>query len=117
MSAIAQQLSKLGITLSTPGTPAAAYVMAVTSGNQVFLSGHIAKQDGKPWVGNPGHRHGKVKASRSRAARIEPQHRTVLLDLRDVRMSRDDDIRPEGRFIDGQVTVMDENTEAGDDLQ
>ncbi|NCU80127.1 MAG: RidA family protein, partial [Burkholderiaceae bacterium] len=50
MSAIAQQLSKLGITLSTPGTPAAAYVMAVTSGNQVFLSGHIAKQDGKPWV-------------------------------------------------------------------
>ena len=32
-------------------------------------------------------------------------------------MSRDDDIRPEGRFIDGQVTVMDENTEAGDDLQ
>ena len=32
-------------------------------------------------------------------------------------MSRDDDTRPEGRFIDGQVTVMDENTEAGDDLQ
>jgi enamine deaminase RidA (YjgF/YER057c/UK114 family) len=54
MSAIAQQLSKLGITLSTPGTPAAAYVMAVTSGNQVFLSGHIAKQDGKPWVGKLG---------------------------------------------------------------
>ena len=54
MSAITQQLSKLGITLSTPGTPAAAYVMAVTSGNQVFLSGHIAKQDDKPWVGKLG---------------------------------------------------------------
>ena len=54
MSAIAQQLSKLGITLSTASTPAAAYVMAVTSGNQVFLSGHIAKQDGKPWVGKLG---------------------------------------------------------------
>ena len=54
MSAIAQQLSKLGITLSTPGTPAAAYVMAVTSDNQVFLSGHIAKRDGKPWVGKLG---------------------------------------------------------------
>ena len=24
------------------------------SGNQVFLSGHIAKQDGKPWVGKLG---------------------------------------------------------------
>jgi enamine deaminase RidA (YjgF/YER057c/UK114 family) len=47
MSAIAQQLSKLGITLSTPGTPAAAYVMAVTSGNQVFLSGHIDTARGK----------------------------------------------------------------------
>ena len=51
MSAITQQLSKLGITLSTPSAPAAAYVMAVTSGDQVYLSGHIAKQDGKPWVG------------------------------------------------------------------
>jgi enamine deaminase RidA (YjgF/YER057c/UK114 family) len=28
--------------------------MAVTSGNQVFVSGHIAKQDGKPWVGKLG---------------------------------------------------------------
>ena len=54
MSAITQQLSKLGITLSTPSAPAAAYVMAVTSGNQVYLSGHIAKQDGKPWVGKLG---------------------------------------------------------------
>jgi enamine deaminase RidA (YjgF/YER057c/UK114 family) len=28
--------------------------MAVTSGHQVFLSGHIAKRDGKPWVGKLG---------------------------------------------------------------
>ena len=54
MSAIAQRLSKLRITLSTPGSHAAAYVMAVSSGNQVFLSGHIAKQDSKPWVGKLG---------------------------------------------------------------
>ena len=54
MSAIDQRLSRLGITLSTPGTPAAAYVMAVTSGNQVYLSGHIAKRDGKPWIGKLG---------------------------------------------------------------
>jgi hypothetical protein len=32
-------------------------------------------------------------------------------------MSRDDDVRAEGGFVDRQVTVMDEDTEAGDDLQ
>lgn len=54
MSAITQKLTDLGITLVSPSTPAAAYVMAVTSGRQVFLSGHIAKRDGKPWVGKLG---------------------------------------------------------------
>jgi len=54
MSAISQKLSDLGITLVSPSAPAAAYVMAVTTGHQVFLSGHIAKRDGKPWVGKLG---------------------------------------------------------------
>jgi enamine deaminase RidA (YjgF/YER057c/UK114 family) len=35
-------------------TPAAAYVPFVQTGNLVFLSGHIAKKDGKPWVGQLG---------------------------------------------------------------
>jgi enamine deaminase RidA (YjgF/YER057c/UK114 family) len=34
--------------------PAAAYVPFVQTGNLVFLSGHIAKKDGKPWVGQLG---------------------------------------------------------------
>jgi enamine deaminase RidA (YjgF/YER057c/UK114 family) len=34
--------------------PAAAYVPFVRSGKLVFLSGHIAKQAGKPWVGQLG---------------------------------------------------------------
>ena len=34
--------------------PAAAYVPFVRTGNLVFLSGHIAKKDGKPWVGQLG---------------------------------------------------------------
>lgn len=54
MSVISQKLNDLGITLVSPGAPAAAYVMAVTTGHQVFLSGHIAKRYGKPWVGKLG---------------------------------------------------------------
>ncbi len=54
MTLISQKLNDLGITLVSPGAPAAAYVMAVTTGDQVFLSGHIAKRDGKPWVGKLG---------------------------------------------------------------
>ena len=54
MSTILERLKTLGIDLPPPGPPAAAYVMAATSGNAVFLSGHIAKQDGKPWVGKLG---------------------------------------------------------------
>jgi enamine deaminase RidA (YjgF/YER057c/UK114 family) len=34
--------------------PAAAYVPFVQTGNLVFLSGHIAKKDGKAWVGQLG---------------------------------------------------------------
>jgi enamine deaminase RidA (YjgF/YER057c/UK114 family) len=34
--------------------PAAAYVPFVQTGKLIFLSGHIAKKDGKPWVGQLG---------------------------------------------------------------
>ena len=48
------RLSALQITLPPVAVPAAAYVPFVRSGNLVYLSGHIAKQDGKPWVGQFG---------------------------------------------------------------
>jgi enamine deaminase RidA (YjgF/YER057c/UK114 family) len=35
-------------------TPAGAYLPFVKTGNLVFLSGHIAKQQGKPWLGKLG---------------------------------------------------------------
>ncbi|MGA0612970.1 RidA family protein [Caldimonas sp. KR1-144] len=54
MSQIAQRLSELGIVLPPVAVPAAAYVPFVRSGNLVFLSGHIAKKEGKPWVGQLG---------------------------------------------------------------
>jgi enamine deaminase RidA (YjgF/YER057c/UK114 family) len=51
---ISDRLKDLGIELPQTASPAAAYVMAVTSGSTVFVSGHIAKQAGKPWVGKLG---------------------------------------------------------------
>jgi enamine deaminase RidA (YjgF/YER057c/UK114 family) len=47
-------LTSLGISLPAVATPAAAYVPFVRTGHLVFLSGHIAKRDGKPWVGQLG---------------------------------------------------------------
>lgn len=47
-------LSTMGITLPPVAIPAAAYVPFVQTGNLVFLSGHIAKKDGRPWVGQLG---------------------------------------------------------------
>lgn len=51
---IAQRLKDLGIELPPVAVPAAAYVPYVRSGTLVFLSGHIAKQAGKPHVGQLG---------------------------------------------------------------
>lgn len=51
---IYDRLAQLGITLPPVAIPAAAYVPFVRTGNLVFLSGHIAKRDGKPWVGQLG---------------------------------------------------------------
>ncbi len=47
-------LQSLNIQLPPVAVPAAAYVPFVQTGNLVFLSGHIAKKDGKPWVGQLG---------------------------------------------------------------
>lgn len=51
---IYDKLKALGITLPPVATPAAAYVPFVQTGQLVFLSGHIARKDGKPWVGQLG---------------------------------------------------------------
>ena len=47
-------LKELQITLPIAGAPVAAFVPTVRTGNLLFLSGHIAKRDGKPWVGKLG---------------------------------------------------------------
>jgi len=51
---IQARLQALGITLPPIAVPAAAYVPFVRTGNLVFISGHIARREGKPWVGQLG---------------------------------------------------------------
>ncbi|MFC5519330.1 RidA family protein [Polaromonas jejuensis] len=48
------KLSALNITLPAVATPAAAYLPFVQTGKLVFLSGHLAKKDGKVIVGQLG---------------------------------------------------------------
>ncbi len=53
-ASVYDRLKALGIELPPVATPAAAYVPFVQTGNLVFLSGHIAKRDGRVWVGQLG---------------------------------------------------------------
>lgn len=48
------KLQQLNIALPTAGTPVAAFVMAAQTGNLVFVSGHIARRDGKVLAGQLG---------------------------------------------------------------
>jgi enamine deaminase RidA (YjgF/YER057c/UK114 family) len=67
------KLKELGIALPPVSTPAAAYVPFVQTGNLVFLSGHIAKKDGKAWVGQLGK---NMKTEEGKAAA-----RAIAIDL------------------------------------
>ena len=54
MSTVYDRLKALAIELPPLAIPAAAYVPFVRTGNLIFVSGHIAKRDGKAWVGQLG---------------------------------------------------------------
>lgn len=54
MSDVYATLKELQIVLPPVAVPAAAYVPFVRTGNLVFVSGHIAKKDGKVWTGQLG---------------------------------------------------------------
>lgn len=49
-----EKLETLKISLPPLSSPVAAFVPFVRAGNLLFVSGHIAKKDGKPWVGRLG---------------------------------------------------------------
>ncbi len=48
------KIQSLGLELPPLAIPAAAYLPFVRSGNLIFISGHLAKRDGKVWVGQLG---------------------------------------------------------------
>jgi enamine deaminase RidA (YjgF/YER057c/UK114 family) len=62
-----EKLKSLGITLPEMTPPGAAYIPFVRTGNLVYLAGHIAKKDGKAWVGRLGE--GMATAEGKTAAR------------------------------------------------
>jgi enamine deaminase RidA (YjgF/YER057c/UK114 family) len=49
-----KRIESLNITLPSPSAPVAAFVPHIRTGNLLYLSGHIAKMDGKPWAGKLG---------------------------------------------------------------
>ena len=51
---IYDRLKALNVSLPAVTPPAAAFVPVVRTGNLVFVSGHIARKEGKPWVGKLG---------------------------------------------------------------
>ena len=69
---ISAKLEQLGIQLPAVAIPAAAYVPFARSGNLVFLSGHIARKDGKVWTGKLGASMGTAEgAQAARAVAID----------------------------------------------
>ena len=81
-------LTALDITLPPAGKPAGAYVPFVQTGKLVFLSGHIARKDGKVWVGQFGKNifteEGK-RASRAVAIDLMATLQMAVVDLNRVK--------------------------------
>ena len=82
-----ENLKALNITLPAVAKPVAAYVMYVKSGNLVYLSGHIAKKDGKPLVGQFG-RNISVEEGKQAARRTAIDLLATLQDACDGDLNR-----------------------------
>lgn len=68
-----EKLEALNIRLPEVTQPVAAFVPFLRSGNLLFVSGHIAKTEGKPWVGQLGR---ELSTEQGKAAA-----RAVAIDL------------------------------------
>jgi enamine deaminase RidA (YjgF/YER057c/UK114 family) len=68
-----EKLKELQVVLPSATPPVAAFVPTVQTGSLCFVSGHIAKRDGKPWAGQLG-----VNMSTAEGQRAA---RSVAIDL------------------------------------
>jgi|SRR5579872_463064 len=84
-------LRALNITLPEATPPVAAFVPWVRTGNLVFLSGHIAKQHGKPWTGQLG---ANISTADGKAAA-----RAIAIDLMGTLQSAIDDLNKVRRIV------------------
>ena len=92
-----EKLKSLNITLPPVATPVAAFVPYVQTGNLLFVSGHIAKKDGKPWAGKVGN---EISVSEAQQAA-----RSVAIDLLGVLHAATGDIGRVRRIVKLLVLV------------
>jgi enamine deaminase RidA (YjgF/YER057c/UK114 family) len=91
------KLKALNITLPPLTAPAAAFVPFVITGNQIFTSGHIARKDGKPWVGKLG---SNISTEQGKQAA-----RTVAIDLLSTLQAATEDLNKIKRIVKLLVLV------------
>ena len=92
-----EKLKQLGITLPAVATPVAAFVPFLRSERLIFLSGHIAKRDGKPWVGKLG---AELNTSDGKQAA-----RSVAIDLMGTLQAAVENLDNIGRIVKLMVLV------------
>ena len=91
------KLEELSITLPEVSPPAAAFVPFVRTGNLIFVAGHIAKRDGKPFTGQLG---GAITTSDGSAAA-----RGIAIDLLATLQSATGDLNKIRRIVKLLVLV------------
>lgn len=99
---IYEKLRALNITLPAVATPAAAYVPFVRTGNLIFISGHIAKKDGRAWIGQLG--------AQLTTAEGKEAARATAIDLMGTLNSASGDLNKVSRIVKLMVLVNSAST-------
>jgi enamine deaminase RidA (YjgF/YER057c/UK114 family) len=66
-----ERLKELNVVLPVATPPVAAFVPTVQTGNLCFVSGHIAKRDGKPWTGQLGVNMNTAEGQQARSIAVD----------------------------------------------
>ena len=96
------KLTSLKISLPESVAPVAAFVPVVRTGNLIFVSGHIAKKNGKPWVGKLG--------AEINTAQGQEAARSVAIDLLGTMHSALGDLNAINRIVKLVVLVNSDPT-------